>query len=83
MPSSSVSAIKVIRRVATSGQLTLDLLILPVRHTELENGGRKHHEDDSVDGSEDLVPIERLGKGSRHLVKYWRFLGFKVRLDSL
>lgn len=38
-------------------------------------------QEDPVPGTEDLVPIEKIDKNgkkaSRHLIKYWRFLGYR------
>lgn len=56
--------------------------VVVLRHTELEeDGARGHHEEDVPEGAEDLVPREvrdaRSRKHGRHLVRYWRFLGWK------
>ena len=55
--------------------------IVVLRHTELEDvGASKHGEADVPEGLEDLVPLEvrdRSKKDGRHLVRYWRFLGFR------
>ncbi|KAL7409902.1 hypothetical protein BDY24DRAFT_192307 [Mrakia frigida] len=44
-------------------------------------GARKQKEPEVEAGSEDVVPVEKLGgkhHSSRHLIRYWRFLGFKT-----
>jgi hypothetical protein len=56
--------------------------IVVLRHTELEDvGASKHGESDVPEGLEDLVPLEvrdQSKKDGRHLVRYWRFLGFRA-----
>lgn len=54
--------------------------VVVLRHTEVEeDSAGKHRQEDVPEGAEDVVPLEvrNLNAKGRHLVRYWRFLGFK------